>query len=244
MKDYEFIFNIVFLALLKVSTGIEQRLLITWLYGINGRQPLNNSCLLSLQQYIQWYWLEQESIHLLLGILLRQYDRHGENLCTMNEFSLFLFRLLFPSFKIDGYVTEKINDIDANRTFKYGELIINHLQRLKLHRDDIIEALWIRIENAFASNRTKQLKWFEWTTIYSLISIDNEIFPNTTVQSRLGVHLIQTIRQLNHTSDQQFNQFILTRVRTSPALKRLLKECLALTGNDQELYAMCISLLD
>ncbi|CAF0894656.1 unnamed protein product [Adineta steineri] len=233
-----------YFALLKVSTGIEQRLLITWLYGINGKQPLNNSCLLSLQQYIQWYWLEQESIHLLLGILLRQYDRHGENLCTMNEFSLFLFRLLFPSFKIDGYVTEKINDIDANRTFKYGELIINHLQRLKLHRDDIIEALWIRIENAFASNRTKQLKWFEWTTIYSLISIDNEIFPNTIVQSRLGVHLIQTIRQLNHTSDQQFNQFILTRVRTSPALKRLLKECLALTGNDQELYAMCISLLD
>jgi hypothetical protein len=67
----------------------------------------------------------------------------------MNDFSLFLFRLLFPSFKIDGYVTEKINDIDANRTFKYAEIIINHLQRLKTHRDDIIEALWIRIENAF-----------------------------------------------------------------------------------------------
>jgi hypothetical protein len=90
----------------------------------------------------------------------------------------------------------------------------------------------------------KQLKWFEWTTIYSLISIDNEIFPNSIVQSRLGVHLIQTIRQLNHTANQDLSQFILTRVRTSPALKRLLKECLALTGNDQELYAMCISLLD
>ena len=90
----------------------------------------------------------------------------------------------------------------------------------------------------------KQLKWFEWTTIYSLISIDNEIFPNTMVQSRLGVHLIQTIQQLNRTSDQQFSQFLLSRVRTSSALKRLLKECLALTGNDQELYAMCISLLD
>jgi hypothetical protein len=90
----------------------------------------------------------------------------------------------------------------------------------------------------------KQLKWFEWTTIYSLISIDNEIFPNTIVQSRLGVHLIQTIQQLNNTSDQQLSQFILTRVQTSPALKRLLKECLALTGNDQELYARCISLID
>jgi hypothetical protein len=90
----------------------------------------------------------------------------------------------------------------------------------------------------------KQLKWFEWTTIYSLISIDNEIFPNTLVQSRIGVHLIQTVQQLNLTSDQQLSQLILTRVRTSPALKRLLKECLALTGNDQELYAMCISLLD
>ena len=43
---------------------------------------------------------------------------------------------------------EKINDIDANRTFKYGETIINHLQTMKSHRDDLIEALWIRIENA------------------------------------------------------------------------------------------------
>jgi len=89
----------------------------------------------------------------------------------------------------------------------------------------------------------KQLKWFEWTTIYSLISIDNEIFPNTIVQSRIGLHLIQTI-QLNNTSDQQFSQFILGRVRSSVALKQLLKKCLALTGNDQELYAKCISLID
>ena len=43
---------------------------------------------------------------------------------------------------------EKINDIDANRTFKYGETIINHLLTMKSHRDDLIEALWIRIENA------------------------------------------------------------------------------------------------
>jgi hypothetical protein len=69
----------------------------------------------------------------------------------MNDFSSFIFRLLFPSFKIDGYVTEKINDTDANRTFKYGEIIICHLQRSKIHRDDLIEALWIRIENAFVN---------------------------------------------------------------------------------------------
>ncbi|CAF3385637.1 unnamed protein product [Rotaria sp. Silwood1] len=233
-----------YFAILKNSSGIEQRLLITWLYGINGKQSLNNSFLLSLQQYIQWHWLESESIHLLLGILLRQYDRHGENLCTLNDFSLFFFRLLFPSFKIDGYVTEKLNDIDANRTFNYSEIIINHLQCLKIHRDNIIESLWIRIENAFAINKMKQLKWFEWTTIYSLISIDNEIFPDASVQSRIAVHLIQTIQQMNHISNQQMHQFILTRLRTSPALKRLLKECLTLTGNDPELHARCISLLD
>ncbi|CAF4527103.1 unnamed protein product, partial [Rotaria magnacalcarata] len=93
-------------------------------------------------------------------------------------------------------------------------------------------------------NKIKQLKWFEWTTMYSLISIDNEIFPNAIVQSRLAVHLIQTIQQMNHTSNQQMSQFILSRVQSSPALKRILKECLALTGNDQELQARCISLLD
>ena len=142
-------FLFVFVAILKTSCGIEQRLLVTWLYGINGKQLLDNSFLLSLQQYIQWYWLESDSINLLLGILLRQYDRHGENLCSLDRFSLFIFRLLFPSFKIDGYITEKINDIDANRIFKYGEIIINHLQQLKQHRDNIIEALWIRIENVF-----------------------------------------------------------------------------------------------
>ncbi|CAF3388265.1 unnamed protein product [Rotaria socialis] len=233
-----------YFAILKTSTGLEQRLLVTWLYGINGKQPLNNSFLLSLQQYIQWHWLEPESIHLLLGILLRQYDRHGENLCSMNDFSLFFFRLLFPSFKIDGYVTEKLNGIDANKTFKYSEITINHLQCLKNQRDNITEALWIRIENAFEKNKTKQLKWFEWTTLYSLISIDNEIFPDAIVQSRLAVHLIQTIQQMNHTSNQQMSQFILSRVQSSPALKRILKECLALTANDQELHARCISLLD
>lgn len=91
----------------------------------------------------------------------------------------------------------------------------------------------------------KQLKWFEWTTIYSLISIDNEIFPDEVVQSRLAVHLIQTIQHMNNNSSHhQMHQFILTRVRSSPALKRILKECLALTGNDQELRARCISLLD
>jgi len=97
---------------------------------------------------------------LLLGILLRQFDRHGENLCLLNDFSLFFFRLLFPSFKIDGYVTEKINDIDANRTFKYGEMIINHLQSMKLHRDDLIEALWIRIENALVNKNEIFFRFF------------------------------------------------------------------------------------
>ena len=143
-------------AILKTSTGLEQRLLLTWLYGFNGREKLNNSYLLSLQQYIQWYWLESENIHLLLTILLRQFDRYGENLTSMDEFSLFFFRLLFPSFKIDGYVTEKITDIDANRTFKYGEIVINHLQALKVHRDDFIEALWIRIENALVRKRNEK----------------------------------------------------------------------------------------
>lgn len=142
-------------AILKTSTGLEQRLLLTWLYGFNGREKLNNSYLLSLQQYIQWYWLESEGIHLLLTILLRQFDRYGENLTSLDEFSLFFFRLLFPSFKIDGYVTEKITEIDANRTFKYGEIVINHLQALKVHRNDFIEALWIRIENALV-RKTKR----------------------------------------------------------------------------------------
>ena len=76
------------------------------------------------------------------------------------------------------------------------------------------------------------------------MAVDNEIFPNTMVQSRLGVHLIQTIRQLNSAADQPSSQFILARVRISPALKQILQQCLALTGNDQELHAMCISLLD
>ena len=69
-------------------------------------------------------------------------------------------------------------------------------------------------------------------------------FQMQLYKSRLGVHLIQTIQQLNNTSDQHLSQFILTRVRTSPALKGLLNECLVLTGNDQELYARCISLID
>lgn len=114
---------------------------------------MNNSFLLTLKQYIQWHWLEAESTHLLLGILLRQYDRHGENLCTQDDFSLFFFHLLFPSFKIDGYVTEKNNDIDSETTFTYSEIIINHLQCLKTQRDNIIEALWIRIENLFVCSK-------------------------------------------------------------------------------------------
>ena len=76
------------------------------------------------------------------------------------------------------------------------------------------------------------------------MAIDQDIFPNTMVQSRLGVHLVQTIRQLNSASDQPWSQFIVGRVRISPALKQILQQCLALTGNDQELHAMCISLLD
>lgn len=93
-------------------------------------------------------------------------------------------------------------------------------------------------------NRMKALKWFEWTTIYSLIAIDKEIFPNALVQSRLGLHLVQTLQQLNNTTDQQFTEFILSRVRKSEALKGLLRKCLELTGNDQELHARCISLID
>lgn len=88
------------------------------------------------------------------------------------------------------------------------------------------------------------MKWFEWTTIYSLISIDKEIFPNTLVQSLLGLHLIQVIQQLNNPTNPQFTEFILSRVRTSTALKSLLKKCLDVSGNDQELHARCISLID
>ena len=94
-------------------------------------------------------------------------------------------------------------------------------------------------------NKMRMLQWFEWTTLYSLITIDNDLFPNAHVQSRLGVHLIQTIRQMNHSSDQQqFSQFILNRLRISSALKQILKQCLTLTGDDQELRAMCFSLMD
>ena len=88
-------------------------------------------------------------------------------------------------------------------------------------------------------------KWFEWTTLYSLNAIDNEIFTNAHVQSRLGAHLVQTIRQLNHSTDQQqFCQFVINRLRISSALKQILKQCLTLTGDDQELHAMCFSLMD
>jgi len=149
--------SIDYFAILKVSSGIEQRLLLSWLYGFNGQVKLDHSFLLSLQQYIQWSLLEIESIHLLLGILIRQFDRHGENLCSLNEFSLFIFCLLFPSFKIEGYVVEKINEVDANRTFKYGEIIVNHLQVLKNQRDNLIEALWIRIENALVTRKREKL---------------------------------------------------------------------------------------
>lgn len=149
-----------FSAILKISSGIEQRLLLSWLYGFNGSVKLDHSFLLSLQQYIQWSLLENESIHLLLGILLRQYDRHGENLCSPNDFSLFLFCLLFPSFKLEGYVVEKINEVDANRTFKYGEIIINHVQALKNQRENVVEALWIRIENALVRPMDWRLKFW------------------------------------------------------------------------------------
>lgn len=88
-------------------------------------------------------------------------------------------------------------------------------------------------------------KWFEWTTLYSLIAIDNDLFPNAQVQSRLGVHLVQTIRQMNHSTDQQqFSQFVINRLRISSALKQILKQCLTFTGDDQELHAMCFSLMD
>ena len=61
----------------------------------------------------------------------------------------FIFHLLFPSFKIDGYVTEKRTEMEAERIFQYGQILVNHLQRLKTSRDDLIETVWIDIENAF-----------------------------------------------------------------------------------------------
>lgn len=98
-------------------------------------------------------------------------------------------------------------------------------------------------------NKVRQLKWFEWTTLYSLIAIDNDLYPNSHVQSRLGAHLIQTIRQINHhhhhaSEPNYFSQLILNRLRISSALKEILKQCLNLIGDDQELRAMCFSLID
>jgi hypothetical protein len=90
----------------------------------------------------------------------------------------------------------------------------------------------------------KQLKWFEWTTIYSLIAIDDDFFANGLVQSRLAAHLVDTIRQIHHSANPQFSHFIIDRVRTSRALKALLQQCIALTGNDQELNAVYLSLID
>ena len=94
------------------------------------------------------------------------------------------------------------------------------------------------------SNRSKQLKWFEWTTIYSLIAIDDDFFANASILSRVAVHLIQTIQEINHTANPQFNQFILNRVRSSIALKRLLDKSRTLIGNDREFNALCLSLFD
>jgi hypothetical protein len=91
----------------------------------------------------------------------------------------------------------------------------------------------------------KSFEWFEWTGMYSLISIDQDLFPNVIIQTRLGAHLIQTVRQsTTNTSTTQATQWILNRVRTSTSLKRLLQQCLTLTGNDQELNALCLSLMD
>jgi hypothetical protein len=135
--------------MLKASQATEQRLLVTWLYGINGKQPLEKSFLLTLQQYIQWHWLETTSAHLLFGILLRQFDRHGESLCSMEDLVSFVFHLLFPSFKIDGYVTDKRSDIEVQRIVDYGQVFICHFQQLKHRRDPLIESIWIRIENGF-----------------------------------------------------------------------------------------------
>ena len=137
------------LAQLKSSQGIEQRLLLTWIYGLNGKRPLDRSFLLTLKQHIQWHWLEKENVHLLFGILLRQYDRHGERLFSSNELATFIFHLLFPSFKIEGYISDKRNPDEAQLTFENGEILINHIQRLKVYRNDLIEHLWIEIENAF-----------------------------------------------------------------------------------------------
>jgi hypothetical protein len=115
---------------------------------MNGKKSLDRSFLLTIQQYIQWHWLENESIHLLFGILLRQFDRHGEQLFSMNEFVSFIFHLVFPSFKIDGYVNEKRTDIEDQQRFQYSEILISHIQRLKIHRNILIETLWIELENA------------------------------------------------------------------------------------------------
>ena len=78
--------------------------------------------------------------------------------------------------------------------------------------------------------------------------MNNKIFPDTILQSRVAVHLIQTIQHINDTSQQNIHQFVLSSVRSLPTLKRMLKECLLLAGYlagyDQELRARCISLLD
>lgn len=136
--------------MLKTSRADEQRLLITWLYGINAKErPLDKSFLLTLEQYVQWHWLETTTVHLLFGILLRKFDRHGEQFCSFNDLISFIFHLLFPSAKIDGYIAEKLNDGEAQQIFQYGEILVNHLNCLKTQRNSLIEGLWIEIENAF-----------------------------------------------------------------------------------------------
>lgn len=135
-------------AILKKSHGLEQRLLISWLYGLSARRPVEKSFLLTFQQYIQWHWLDDQSVQLLFGILLRKFDRHGEKFCSLNEMVSFLFHLLFPSAKIDGYVTEKLNDNEAEQIFRYGEILVNQLNCLKTERDPLIEGLWMEIEKA------------------------------------------------------------------------------------------------
>lgn len=138
--------------MLKSSQHIEQRFILSWIYGLNGNTPIESSFLLTLKQYIQWHWLERESIQLLFGILLRQYDRHGKRLFSSNELATFIFHLLFPSFKIVGYVSEQRDQNEPQLIFENSEIIINHLQCLKVHRNVLIESLWIEIENALVRN--------------------------------------------------------------------------------------------
>lgn len=206
----DFIFSVwqLLLAILKTSRSTEQRLLVTWLYGINGKQTLDSSFLLTFQQYIQWHWLETESVHLLFGILLRQFDRHGERFCSLNEMGSFICHLLFPSFKIDGYVTEKRTEKEAERIFQYGQILVSHLQRLKTRRDDLIETVWIDIENAFVRSEDSLRRFHSFLLmIRSRVERNNWNGSNGQRSTHWSLSIMKSFRMLTSKVDSVFIWF-------------------------------------